>query len=188
MPIEVVSLKKGHLVPLIDRDFSVDRVLEARFTAGTFAFSVKSSPAPYSKTYPPFSEASSSGSPSTLVAKLEDRVAGFVQLSPHWSGFGQVEDLAVNRLARRKGVATALLESAKQWSLSQRLIGLRVETQDTNVPACMLYAYSGFKLSGVDTALYEGSAEFAHETALFWYWRRGLAPNPSIEPTLMSNV
>jgi GNAT superfamily N-acetyltransferase len=183
MPIEVASLQNGHLAPLIDRDFTVDRVLEVHFTAGTFTFSVKSLPAPYSKTYPPFSEASSAGSLSTLVAKLEDRVAGIVQLSGHWSGFGQVEDLVVSRLARRKGVATALLESAKQWSLSQRLIGLRVESQDTNVPACLLYAHSGFQLSGVDTALYEGSVEFAQETALFWYWRRNLAPNPSIERT-----
>ena len=171
MPIAVAPLEKGSSIPEIDRDFTVDRVLELHFTAGTFAFSIRSLPVPYSKAYPPLSEDAACANPSALVAKLEDRVAGIVQLSQHWSGFAQVEDLAVSRVARRKGVAKALLESAKQWSLSQGFIGLRVETQDTNVPACMLYAHSGFKLSGVDRALYQGSSELAHETALFWYWR-----------------
>src|SRR4051794_11484116 len=111
MPVEISPLEKGVPIPRIDRDFAIDRVLELHFTAGTFAFSVKSLPVAYSKTYPPVTEDSASGDLSALVARLEDGVAGIVQLSRHWSGFAQVEDLAVSRVARRKGVAKALLES-----------------------------------------------------------------------------
>ena len=47
--------------------------------------------------------------------------------------------------------------------------GLKLETQNVNVPACLFYRNYGFTLGGYDRYLYNALAE-KDEIALFWYY------------------
>jgi ribosomal protein S18 acetylase RimI-like enzyme len=158
-------------MPEVERDLVVGEVLVVTVEAGKFRLATKTLASPYTKTYPPPNQSSGGDASRVFVAYLDGREAGVLQVSAHWTGFAQVDDLAVNHFARHKGAATALLSAAKTWATAQRLIGLRVETQNTNVPACRLYQACGFRLAGVDFMLYVGAADVAHEVALFWYWQ-----------------
>ncbi|MFO1396516.1 MAG: GNAT family N-acetyltransferase [Burkholderiales bacterium] len=157
-------------LPEVDRDLTVGEVLVVSAHAGEFNFTTTTLATPYTKVYPSIGRPISATEPARFVARLGDRIAGAMQLSAHWTGFAQVDDIAVNRSARRKGVAANLLSVAKAWAIAQRLVGVRVETQNTNVPACKLYHASGFSLAGADAMLYRGTAAIADEIALFWYW------------------
>ncbi len=112
-----------------------------------------------------------------LALAEDDTVIGRVLLSHRWTGFGSIDDLAVDRRWRVKGVGSALLARAIAWAREQGLPGLSLETQDNNVAACHLYQAHGFELGGFDRYLYANQAELAGETALFWYLR--LDPPPA---------
>jgi len=103
-----------------------------------------------------------------LVARLNGRFAGFTALRRHWNGLALIEELAVDAMSRRRGVARELLAAAIAWAEAQGLAGLMLETQDNNVAACRLYESSGFELGGVDRLLYAGTSH-RDEVALFWY-------------------
>ena len=47
--------------------------------------------------------------------------------------------------------------------------GVTLETQDNNVPACMLYEKCGFVLTGFDLYAYRNFPEARNEIALYWY-------------------
>lgn len=52
--------------------------------------------------------------------------------------------LAVDKLARNKGIATALLNCAEQYAAHENLKELQVVTQQQNLPACKLYEKNNF--------------------------------------------
>jgi len=63
---------------------------------------------------------------------------------------GLLWDLRVVPVWRRHGVGRALLAAAQEMARQAGARALDIETQDTNVPACRLYASSGFTLADVD--------------------------------------
>lgn len=75
-------------------------------------------------------------------------------------------DLRVASAYRRRGVGTALMTAAVDWARARGCGLLKVETQDTNVPACRFYAAQGFALGGIDPTAYP---ELPNETQLIWY-------------------
>lgn len=159
-------------MPEIDRDFVVSEALAVTMQGGSFGFTVTPLASPYTKSYQAAPSSAPGNSPTVFAAYLSGQPAGVLQLSVHWTGFALVEELAINHFARRQGAASALLSAAKAWAVAHGLLGLRVETQNTNVPACKLYQACGFLLAGVDAMLYKGATHAAHEVALFWYWQR----------------
>lgn len=106
-----------------------------------------------------------------IFLAYEDGVpVGRIVLHRNWNGNAFVEDIAVRRAARGRGVGSALLACAGDWAREQRLHGLMLETQDTNLLACRFYQKNGFRLGGVDGCLYSNFEEpYRSETALFWY-------------------
>lgn len=170
MEHEVTLLGPDDPLPEVDRDLTVSEVLVISVDAGEFSHTTAALATPYTKVYPSIGRSIAAHGATRFVARLGDRVAGVMQLSAHWTGFAQVDDIGINHFARQRGIATALLSVAKARAVAQRLIGLRVETQNTNVPACKLYHAAGFRLAGADAMLYRGTAAVAHEIALFWYW------------------
>ena len=75
---------------------------------------------------------------------------GFTQLYPTFSSQSMqrmwiLNDLYVHESCRKKGVASALLDKAKEYSLSSVAKGLMLCTQHTNYSAQALYKKHGFE-------------------------------------------
>ncbi len=96
-------------------------------------------------------------------------LAGRIRMLKWWNQFGYVEDLAVNPEYRGMSIGRKLLEHGIQWTRENGFPGVMLETQDDNVPACMLYQSCGFVLSGFDRNVYKAINPNTKETALYWY-------------------
>jgi ribosomal protein S18 acetylase RimI-like enzyme len=96
-------------------------------------------------------------------------LAGRIKMMKWWNQFGYVEDIVVNPEYRGLGVGRKLLERGIQWARENGFPGVMLETQDNNVPACMLYQSCGFVLGGFDRNVYKAINPNTKETALYWY-------------------
>lgn len=80
-----------------------------------------------------------------LVAETDDgEIAGFITASVGWNKFISVDYIAVERSKRRTGAAHKLMAAAHVWARSVNAPGLRLETQNVNVSACLFYRHYGF--------------------------------------------
>ena len=104
-----------------------------------------------------------------FFADVDGRPAGQIKMVPWWNKFTYVEELTVDTPFRGKGVGRALRSRAIEWARAQNFPGVTLETQDNNVPACMLYEKCGFMLSGFDRYAYWNFPESKDEIALYWY-------------------
>lgn len=75
-------------------------------------------------------------------------------------------DIRVGFHARGHGVGSALVREVARASASQGAVGLEVETQNVNVPACRFYERQGFVLREVNRGAYRTLPD---ETQLIWY-------------------
>ena len=75
-------------------------------------------------------------------------------------------DLRVAPEARGQGVGPALFRAAEAWARARGCRELKVETQNTNVPACRFYARSGCTVRAIDRFAYPA---LPHEIQLLWY-------------------
>lgn len=130
---------------------------------------------PYTKAYESdpeeLTDAASAPDAALFVARIDGRLAGYIALSKAWNGFAEVDDIAVDREARRAGVAKALVDRAVSWAKVRGLPGIRLETQSNNVAACRFYERYGFELCGYDRHLYSALTPGTREIALYWYLR-----------------
>lgn len=78
----------------------------------------------------------------------------------------QIWDIRVAPEARGIGVGRALFRAAEEWSRARSARWLKVETQSTNVPACMFYARQGCELGAIHRFAYR---DFPHEVQFLWY-------------------
>lgn len=81
------------------------------------------------------------------------------------ASFALLWDIRVAASSRRSGVGRALLAEAEAIARNAGCIGVEVETQDVNVPACRLYAAADFRLRDVSPLAY---SEAPRETRLTW--------------------
>jgi len=65
-----------------------------------------------------------------------------------------IEDLAVDRLQRRKGIGSALILAARDWCGKKRLNRLTMEMQPKNYPAIKFAYKLGFEFSGYNDQYY----------------------------------
>ena len=104
-----------------------------------------------------------------FFADVDGQPVGQIKMVPWWNKFAYLEELTVDTPFRGKGVGHALLTRAIEWAKQRHFPGVTLETQDNNVPACMLYEKSGFVLSGFDLYAYRNFPESKDEIALYWY-------------------
>ena len=104
-----------------------------------------------------------------FFADVDGIPVGQIKMVPWWNKFAYVEELSVDTDFRGKGLGRALLTCAIDWAKRQGFPGVTLETQDNNVPACMLYEKSGFVLTGFDLYAYRNFPESRDEIALYWY-------------------
>jgi acetyltransferase len=92
------------------------------------------------------------GEKTLLVARLDGRVAGSVQVAPEGRANGshraEVQKLLVHRSARRRGVAAALMIAAEEAARAADRSLLVLDTREGD-DAQRLYARLGFRLAGV---------------------------------------
>jgi GNAT superfamily N-acetyltransferase len=74
-------------------------------------------------------------------------------------------DLRVRSDMRRRGVGAALFRAAEDWATRRGCRELKVETQNTNVPACRFYQRQGCKLRDVVPGAYP---TLPKEVQLIW--------------------
>jgi streptothricin acetyltransferase len=107
--------------------------------------------------------------PTIFFAEADGKLAGRIKMLRWWNRFAYVEDLVVNPEYRGRGTGRRLLERGIQWARENDYPGVMLETQDDNVPACLLYQSCGFVLSGFDRNVYKAINPSTKETALYWY-------------------
>ncbi len=83
--------------------------------------------------------------------------------------FAQLFDIRLLPEKRRHGNGTALLKHAADSAKRQGCTYLKIETQNTNVPACRFYASQGAELGNIDKFAYTAYPEVRHEVRLVWY-------------------
>jgi GNAT superfamily N-acetyltransferase len=78
-------------------------------------------------------------------------------------------DIRVRPEKRRRGIGAALFRHVADWARGRDCRQLKVETQNTDVPACRFYAALGCVLGGLNRFGYAACPAVAHETMLLWY-------------------
>ena len=83
--------------------------------------------------------------------------------------FAQLFDTRLLPEKRRHGTGAMMLRQAVDWAKQQGCEYLKIETQNTNVPACRFYTKQGAELGNIDRFAYTGYPESGHEVRLVWY-------------------
>jgi RimJ/RimL family protein N-acetyltransferase len=83
----------------------------------------------------------------TLVAVADDAIVGEIRIDPSWMGFGEI-GMMVAAGSRGRGVGTALVEAAIEWSRSHGLHKLALGVFPHNQAAIALYRKCGFTEEG----------------------------------------
>lgn len=132
-----------------------------------------SSIAPYNKTYDFESDFQvNDHNPSVIIVanSAENIIEGYMMVSLDWNNCVIIEDFCVDSKHRGKGIGKLLMDEAVRWTTQIGLGTIRLETQNTNVPACRFYERYGFRLGGYDLYLYSAIEKGGrNEIALFYY-------------------
>ena len=75
-------------------------------------------------------------------------------------------DIRVRPEARRAGTGSLLFQAVEAWARDRGCRTLKVETQNTNVPACRFYERMGCTLGAIDQFAY---ADLPDEVQLMWF-------------------
>src|SRR3546814_20551276 len=89
-------------------------------------------------------------------------------MSEYWNGMADLAEIAVDRRARGRGVAAALLARVEVCADDKGFGLLRLETQSNHPAACRVYARAGYPLGGFDHNLYADGPPWV-EIARLWY-------------------
>lgn len=94
--------------------------------------------------------------------KEVDMLAGRDDLAVLW-------DIRVDDAYKRQGIGQALFDMAVGWSRQQRLVQMKIECQNNNVPAVRFYHKQGAVLSAIDEYAYYNDPPYRREIQLVWY-------------------
>ena len=103
-----------------------------------------------------------------FLAMLDGECVGSLRVGKRWNNNAFIDDLAVDRKHRGRGVGKLLMDNAVQWSKENGFNGLSLETQDNNLLACRFYLKYGFALGGIDTMVYTHPL-YKEDIALYFY-------------------
>lgn len=95
-----------------------------------------------------------------FVGEIGGRIAGYAGLYKVGDE-GDITNVAVSHIYRRKGVAKTIMESVIQFAKEQEMDCITLEVRESNSPAIALYEKMGFKNIGVRKNFYEKPIESA---------------------------
>lgn len=93
---------------------------------------------------------------------------GLAILQPGFFKYMYLYDLKVNREYRGQQVGRQLIEAAKAVAIHQGYKGLYTQGQDNNLAACLFYMNVGFEIGGLDTKVYEHTAQEGKADVIFY--------------------
>ena len=87
---------------------------------------------------------------SALMVACEDNVPiGYISLVSHFiPNLVWIKDLVVDEIYRRKGIGSALLQSAVEWKTARGISRMMLEMSSKNYPAICFAKKLGFEFSG----------------------------------------
>ena len=97
-----------------------------------------------------------------------EKCVGLAILQDAWFQYMYLYDLKVSRDHRHRGIATALLQKAKEVCRERQYSGIYTQGQDNNLSACLFYIKSGFHIGGLDTNVYKGTKQEGKSDILFY--------------------
>jgi ribosomal protein S18 acetylase RimI-like enzyme len=90
-----------------------------------------------------------------FVAEVDGQVRGYIDcLAQKWQELVWVANLAVDREFRRRGIGSALMRQAWQWTRDQGLKSLLAEATTKNYPALRFFEKQGFQFCGYNDHYY----------------------------------
>ncbi|MHA2270923.1 MAG: GNAT family N-acetyltransferase [Candidatus Hodarchaeales archaeon] len=158
----------------IDNSFEVSSVIELGMIQGEIRYKIKEVAEGWEKKYDTprdFDPASVINNETAVIflAYLDGLIAGKVVLKKYWNNFAYIDDIAVDRSFRRRGIGQQLLHRAISWAQEKGFPGIMLETQNINVGACKLYESCGFQIGGFDQLVYKAMNLPKDEIAIYWY-------------------
>ena len=100
-----------------------------------------------------------------LVCKSDE-----INLLESRSDLALVWDLRVSSNHRLNGVGQKLFNEAINSARENGCTQIKVETQNTNVPACIFYQKQGCELGLINRFAYKNNAETKNEIQICWYY------------------
>ena len=85
-----------------------------------------------------------------FVAEINRKVVGFLALSSKTAELSQIDLIATAKEMKRRGAGSALLKCACNWSVMNKVSGIRVVTQGENRDAMNFYKKHSFKKTRQD--------------------------------------
>ena len=173
--IEITEVNETNVgdINTMDNSFEIKSRIVPSIKDGAFVFTIEETKGLHYRTYPDdkfdYTTYIKNLDKMAYLAYINDEAVGQITLRRWWNKFAWIEDIRVESNRRRSGIGTMLMDAAVKWARGAEMPGIMLETQDTNVPACLFYHKYGFILGGVDKIPYRGS-ENSSETALFWYF------------------
>jgi [ribosomal protein S18]-alanine N-acetyltransferase len=95
-----------------------------------------------------------------FVAEVEERLAGFA-VGRVVSGVGELESVAVDVRARRRGVGRRLCEAVVEWCRDEGAEAVELEVRDGGEAARRLYVGMGFRETGRRRGYYRNPVDDA---------------------------
>ena len=95
-------------------------------------------------------------------------------------------DIRVDDAHKHQGVGQALFNMAVDWSRKQGLVKMKIECQNTNIPAVRFYHKQGAVLAAIDEHAYDHELKDRHEAQLIWVLNLQLAFEDRPERTITS--
>jgi len=87
-----------------------------------------------------------------------------------WNETAWLCDIRVQEDARRQGIGSRLVQELLWAAVREDARGIMLETQTTNVPAIAFYLGHGFRLVGLNTAMYGEPGDRSADPAIY-FWR-----------------
>lgn len=93
---------------------------------------------------------------------------GLAILQDAWFKYMYLYDLKVSKDYRHMGVASALMQKAKEVCKAHNYFGIYTQGQDNNLSACLFYIKTGFRIGGLDTNVYKGTKQEGKADIIFY--------------------
>lgn len=98
----------------------------------------------------------------------QEKCIGLAILQEAYQKYMYLYDLKVFKEYRGKGIATALIEKAKDISVKRGYRGIYTIGQDNNLSACLFYVKNGFYIGGFDSNVYKGTPQEGKSDIIFY--------------------
>lgn len=173
LDIRIVRATKdmANLVDGLRASFVVRARIKVSVCGDGYDFDVDSVEHPYEKTESQCNDCLYLGRDDAAIflAFADNDLVGQVCVQEDRNGMARIWGLRVEHGHRHHGIATALINTARQWAAARDLHWLRAETQDIHVTACMFYRDYGFAVGSFDRFYLQAVPGSEDETAIVWY-------------------